>query len=220
MEFSEAVEVTGSPYFTFSLGNRNAGRRVDAPYESGSGSTALEFGYEVQRGDEDDNGIFLLVGRDFTGRAGPVGLGRGGSIRAAGSGAAADLTHETGRGAQRGHRVDGSRPAEPVPSGPTVSSLAVNSWPQSGGDAYRADDPIVFTVTFSEKVRVKGQPTLAFDLGGEPREAGYWGLTDEDYVEGGPRPRPRPEAAKMHFGYTVQTRRPWTPTACRWGRTR
>ena len=64
---------------------------------------------------------------------------------------AADLTHDTGRGTQRGHKVDGSRPAEPVPtgptvpSGPTVRSLAVNSWPQSGGDAYRADDVIVFT---------------------------------------------------------------------------
>ena len=204
VEFSEAVEVTGRPHFTFSLGNRNAGRRVDAPYESGSRTAALVFGYEVQRGDEDDNGIFLLVGRDFADRAGPVGLGRGGSIRAVEGGVAADLTHETGRGAQRAHRVDGSRPEEPVPTGPTVRSLAVNSWPQSGGDAYRADDPIVFTATFSEKVQVEGQPTLAFDLGGEAREAEYHGLSDEDYVEGGPRPRPRPEGAKMHFAYTVQ----------------
>ena len=38
VEFSEPVRVGGSPYFTFSLGNRNAGRRVDAPYESGSGT--------------------------------------------------------------------------------------------------------------------------------------------------------------------------------------
>ena len=204
VEFSEPVTVGGQPHFTFSLGNRNAGRRVDAPYESGNGTAALVFGYEVQRRDEDDNGIFLLVGRDFTDRAGPVGLGRGGSIRAVEGGVAADLTHDTGRGAQRGHRVDGSRPEEPVPTGPTVRSLAVNSWPQSGGDAYRADDPIVFTATFSEKVQVEGQPTLAFDLGGEAREAEYYGLSDEDYVEGGPRPRPRPEGAKMHFAYTVQ----------------
>ena len=210
VEFSERVTVGGQPHFTFSLGNRNAGRRVDAPYESGNRTTALVFGYEVQRGDEDDNGIFLLVGRDFTGRAGPVGLGRGGSIRAVEGGAAADLAHDTGRGAQGGHKVDGSRPVDPVspvptpPTSPTVDSLAVNSWPQSGGEAYRAGDPIVFTVTFSEKVRVKGRPALAFDLGGAGREAGYHGLSDDDYVEGGPAPAPRSEAVKLHFAYTVQ----------------
>ncbi len=207
VEFSERVTVGGQPHFTFSLGNRNAGRRVDAPYESGNRTTALVFGYEVQRGDEDDNGIFLLVGRDFTDRAGPVGLGRGGLILAVEGGVAADLAHDTGRGAQRGHQVDGSRPVDPVPTvptGPTVDSLAVNSWPQSGGEVYRSRDTIVFTVTLSEKVRVKGQPALAFDLGGAGREAGYHGLSDDDYVEGGPAPAPRSEAVKVHFAYTVQ----------------
>ena len=207
VEFSEPVTVGGQPHFTFSLGNRNAGRRVDAPYESGNRTAALEFGYEVQRGDEDDNGIFLLVGRDFAERAGPVGLGRGGLILAVEGGVAADLAHDTGRGAQRGHKVDGSRPVDPVPTvptGPTVDSLAVNSWPQSGGEVYRSDDTIVFTVTLSEKVRVKGQPALAFDLGGAGREAGYHGLSDDDYVEGGPAPAPRSEAVKVHFAYTVQ----------------
>ena len=204
VEFSEPVTVGGQPHFTFSLGNRNAGRRVDAPYASGSGTAALEFGHEVQRGDEDDNGIFLLVGRDFADRAGPVGLGRGGLILAVEGGVAADLAHDTGRGAQGGHQVDGSRPEEPVPTGPTVRSLAVNSWPQSGGEAYRSGDTIVFTVTFSEKVRVEeGQPALAFDLGGAARWGVYHGLSDDDYEEGGPAPTPRSEAAKLHFAYQV-----------------
>ena len=211
VEFSGQVTVGGRPHFTFSLGNRNAGRRVDAPYESGTGTEALEFGYEVQRGDEDDNGIFLLVGRDFTERAGPVGLGRGGSILAvAGGVAAADLAHDTGRGAQGGHQVDGSRPEDPVspvptpPTNPTVDSLAVNSWPQSGGEVYRSGDTIVFTVTFSEKVRVEeGQPALAFDLGGARHWGVYHGLSDDDFMEGGPAPTPRSEAAKLHFAYQV-----------------
>ena len=210
VEFSEPVTVGGRPHFTFSLGNRNAGRRVDAPYESGSRTTALEFGYEVQRGDEDDNGIFLLVGRDFTERAGPVGLGRGGLILAVEGGVAADLAHDTGRGAQRGHQVDGSRPVDPVspvptpPTNPTVDSLAVNSWPQSGGEVYRSGDTIVFTVTFSEKVRVEeGQPALAFDLGGARHWGVYHGLSDDDFMEGGPAPTPRSEAAKLHFAYQV-----------------
>ena len=210
VEFSERVTVGGQPHFTFSLGNRNAGRRVDAPYESGNRTTALVFGYEVQRGDEDDNGIFLLVGRDFTDRAGPVGLGRGGLILAVEGGVAADLAHDRGRGAQRGHQVDGSRPVDPVspvptpPTNPTVDSLAVNSWPQSGGEVYRSGDTIVFTVTFSEKVRVEeGQPALAFDLGGARHWGVYHGLSDDDYEEGGPAPTPRSEAAKLHFAYQV-----------------
>ncbi len=207
VEFSEPVTVGGQPHFTFSLGNRNAGRRVDAPYESGNRTTALVFGYEVQRGDEDDNGIFLLVGRDFAERAGPVGLGRGGLILAVEGGVAADLAHDTGRGAQRGHQVDGSRPVDPVPTpptNPTVDSLAVNSWPRSGGEVYRSGDTIMFTVTFSEKVRVEeGQPALAFDLGGAARWGVYHGLSDDDFMEGGPAPTPRSEAAKLHFAYQV-----------------
>ena len=207
VEFSEPVTVGGQPHFTFSLGNRNAGRRVDAPYESGNRTTALVFGYEVQRGDEDDNGIFLLVGRDFAERAGPVGLGRGGLILAVEGGVAADLAHDTGRGAQRGHQVDGSRPVSPVPTpptNPTVDSLAVNSWPRSGGEVYRSGDEIVFTVTFSEKVRVEeGRPALAFDLGGAARWGVYHGLSDDDFMEGGPAPTPRSEAAKLHFAYQV-----------------
>ena len=64
---------------------------------------------------------------------------------------------------------------------PTVASVAVKSAPQSGG-AYGWGETIVFTVTFSQKVRVTGQPqpTLSFDLGGSTREARYAGITDTD----------------------------------------
>ena len=56
----------------------------------------------------------------------------------------------------------------------------MKSAPQSG-DTYGSGETIVFTVTFSQKVRVAGQPqpTLAFDLGGS-REARYEGMTDTD----------------------------------------
>ena len=90
--------------------------------------------------------------------------------------------------------------AEVIP--PTVESVAVKSAPQSG-DTYGWGETIVFTVTFSEKVRVTGQPqpTLAFDLGGSTREARYAGITDTDVDSD---PRPRPEGVKVHFAYTVQ----------------
>ena len=89
-------------------------------------------------------------------------------------------------------------------SPPTVVSLAVKSRPQSG-NTYGWGETIVFTVTFDKKVRVTGQPQpkLAFDLGGNTREARYAGLTDTD-VDSDPRPQPRPEAVKVHFSYTVQ----------------
>ena len=226
VEFSEPVTVGGQPHFTFSLGNRNAGRRVDAPYESGNRTTALVFGYEVQRGDEDDNGIFLLVGRDFAERAGPVGLGRGGLILAVEGGVAADLAHDTGRGAQRGHQVDGSRPVDPVspvptpPTNPTVDSLAVNSWPQSGGEVYRSGDTIVFTVTFSEKVRVEeGQPALAFDLGGEGTRPGTTGCRTTTTWRAGRRRRPgrRRRSCISPTRWTVSTATPtaWRSGSCR-----
>ena len=85
---------------------------------------------------------------------------------------------------------------------PTVASVAVKSAPQPG-DAYGWGETIVFTVTFSQKVRVTGQPTLTFNLGGSTREARYAGITDTD-VDSDPRPRPRPEGVKVHFHYTVQ----------------
>ena len=87
---------------------------------------------------------------------------------------------------------------------PTVESVAVKSAPQSE-NGYGRGETIVFTLTFSDKVRVTGQPQpkLAFDLGGSTREARYTGITDTD-VDSDPRPRPRPEGVKVHFAYTVQ----------------
>ena len=87
---------------------------------------------------------------------------------------------------------------------PTVESVAVKSAPQSG-DTYGWGETIVFTLTFSEKVKVTGQPqaTLAFGLGGSTKEARYEGMTDTD-VDSDPRPEPRPEGVKVHFFYTVQ----------------
>ncbi len=94
----------------------------------------------------------------------------------------------------------------PDADAPAISSLEVRSWPQRDGyeDVYGFGETIVFTVTFSEKVRVTGQPTLAFDLGGETREARFYGLTDTDYARGSAPPPPRPEGVKVHFGYRVE----------------
>ncbi len=131
VSFSDQVEVTGRPHFTFSLGNRGATRRVDAPYESGTGTAALVFGYVVQEGDEDDNGIFLVDG-DALGRAGPVALDAGEAITALGGGVDADLSSSV-RGTERGHKVDGSR--TPAASAPMREDLAARACSAlAGGD--------------------------------------------------------------------------------------
>ena len=131
VSFSEQVDVTGRPHFTFSLGNRDATRRVDAPYESGSGTAALVFGYVVQEGDEDTNGIFLVDG-DALGRAGPVALDAGEAITALGGGVDADLSSSV-RGTERGHKVDGSH--APTASAPMREGLAVRACSAlAGGD--------------------------------------------------------------------------------------
>ena len=131
VSFSEQVEVTGRPHFTFSLGNRGATRRVDAPYESGSGTAALVFGYVVREGDEDNNGIFLVDG-DALGRAGPVALDAGEAITALGGGVDADLSSSV-RGTQPDHKVDGSR--APAASAPMREGLAARACSAlAGGD--------------------------------------------------------------------------------------
>ena len=87
---------------------------------------------------------------------------------------------------------------------PTVESVAVKSAPQSE-NGYGRGETIVFTLTFSQKVRVTGQPQpkLAFDLGGSTREARFEGMSDTDFG-GDQRPEARRVGVKVHFFYTVQ----------------
>ena len=81
MTFTAAVDVTGDPVFRFALGNSGAAVDKDAAYESGSGTTALVFGYTVQAGDMDSNGIYLYDGTDLNNPDGPVRLDSNDSIQ-------------------------------------------------------------------------------------------------------------------------------------------
>ena len=167
--FSAPVAVTGSPHFTFSLGNRNDVEKVDAAYESGErhgGAGVRVRGAGGRRGRQRD-----LPGRQCRIRAHREaprsgGAGRGGGDHGAGGGVAADLTSSE-RGNQRDHKVDGSRALEG--DAPTVvGRLKVTSWPVRGDGVHALGDTIQFTLPLSEPVRVAGQPqpTLAFELGG------------------------------------------------------
>ena len=179
--FDETVNVTGAPQLTLTIGTENK----TASYTSGSGSTALIFGYTVIAGDEDTDGISID--------------GLSGTIADA-AGNAADLTN-TVLGAQASHKVDttpvealgqalgqqgqsphdnpqwpGDRktpdwgsPGGPIVGGPEVSSLAITSTAKT----YKTDDKIQVTVTFSESVDVTGTPTLKLNIGGSGKTANY-----------------------------------------------
>ena len=148
--FSEAVTVTGEPHVEYNF----AGTTVEFPYESGSGTTALVFAYTVAPSDEDDNGIFK--------RPNGLKVGTGESIVSA-AGVAADLDYEGGDSGERDHKVDGSR---------SIVSVEVTSTPQLETDTYGAGETILFTVTFTAKVDVTGDPVLEFLFdGSEVRQA-------------------------------------------------
>ena len=105
VRFDEAVTVTGTPVFGFSLTDENAqsGNIVLATYARGSGTDRLVFAYRVRQGDSDDNGIYIWSNR--------LSLD-GGTIRNAFD-HDANLEHEAGPGSLSDHRVDGGLASAP-----------------------------------------------------------------------------------------------------------
>ena len=108
--FDQAVMVTGTPEFEFCLGTTstascNVGTsppaRRRAALSSGSGTTALVFGYTVVVGDVDDNGIWI-GDQDRT-----IKLETGDTIQGTVSGLDAVLTHLE-LGEKTGHKVNGA----------------------------------------------------------------------------------------------------------------
>ena len=94
--FDETVEVEGTPQLRLKVGTRNR----TASYDSGTGTAALVFAYEVADGDEDTGGVSIEAGR--------IAL-NGGTIEDEADNDA-DLDHEA-VAPQAVHKVDGVRPA-------------------------------------------------------------------------------------------------------------
>ena len=118
--FSDAVNATANTDLVLSVSGRKR-----AALLRGSGTKTLVFGYTVQAGDEDDNGIFVGDGDDtLVGDRG--GNPQSGAITLVANGDEVDLTHdEVGR--LSGHKVDGSLtpPANEAPVITTTSPVAV-----------------------------------------------------------------------------------------------
>ena len=155
--FNAAVDVTGDPVYTFSLGSPGSIRNVNAAYESGSGTADLVFGYTVVSTDVDSNGIYQLGGEmDFSAVKGPVGLDSDDAIQFTGTSTDAPLPYPV-RTQRSGHKVDGSQAV--VSTDATLSALTmvaagtnllsfVPGGPTSYGNNVAYDvDEVTFTAT-------------------------------------------------------------------------
>ena len=129
--FDNAVTVNtsgGTPRIELLLGSGNKW----AEYSSGSGGTALEFTYDVQSGDMDDDGISIEADR--------LQL-RGGTITAAADNAVNAFVYYDALGVQPDHKVDGSTvPGAPTgltatASGTTTIDLSWTAPADNGGSA-------------------------------------------------------------------------------------
>ena len=141
--FSTSVDVDGNP----GLGMWVGSDWRSASYLRGSGSDTLVFGYTVQEGDVDIDGISISANKLTL---------NGGTIQDEAANDAT-LTHDA-VAADSGHKVDGSDT-----TAPTISSLSITSDP--GSDyTYGTGDTIQVTVTFSEDVTITGTQQLELKM--------------------------------------------------------
>ena len=166
--FSESVLATGAPQVELDIGGTarmaeygklSGGRTIDPKVQSVANATVI-FGYTVQEGDVDSDGISIGENK--------VSL-NGGTIKD-GANNAAVLTHSAVP-ADPGHKVDA-----PDDTAPTISSVAITS--DAGDDStYAIGDSVRVTVTFSEDVTVNVggalQLLVELDVGGIARNADY-----------------------------------------------
>ena len=181
MMFDIEVEVEGEVSLALYVGmdgdNWDEARRF-ASYLRGSGSDTLVFGYTVQPGDMDTEGIMIAGGSIFD------NFGGDGRITAKGTDVR-PFPWYLGSSHQPKHKVD----TEP----PTIESIEIISQPGSGG-GYGIGELISLEVLFTEEATVSGNPQLDLDFDGTTRQADH-----------APGPgRERTFADTMTFQYQVQ----------------
>ena len=117
VEFSEAVNATTDTDFVISVSGMRG-----AALLRGNRTDTLVFGYTVQDGDSDSNGIWIGdQDRTLVGNRG--GDPQNGAITTVATGRAANLTHG-GLGTQSGHKVDGSLTPPDTDTAPVFTSAA------------------------------------------------------------------------------------------------
>ena len=151
--FSGLLEVDGSRHLSLRVGSDDAGGWRGATYQSGSGTNTLVFGYTVQTGDLDDDGVTML-GTWVEGGA-VHGLGGSGTVTVEGTDIAVTPTF-TGLSNQSGHQLDGR---------PYPRSISITSSPMSKSDTYGRDEVIQVSVNFDQNVTARGGAVAILRMG-------------------------------------------------------
>ena len=152
VRFDEAVEYEGSDlHARLYLDDTPPFRRAD--YLEGSGTRTLTFGYTVQEGDVDADGVAFVangLAHNATPSEGPRG---GGTIRSVATGRDADLTNSNQQ--LSAARIDGSQLNL---SPPEITNIeVVSEVPDRGFYSSALGDSFQLRVTFSEPVTVSGE---------------------------------------------------------------
>ena len=148
--FDLAVNVTGDPQFGISAGGEKL-----ASLTRGSGTTELVFGYTVQFGDADDNGIW--IGSHDHDSNPTFRLDSDDAITGAVTGHDADLAHDE-IGQQNGHKVSGAteRQGEAARAEPQeddeISALTASF--EDGPGGHDGESAFTLRIAFSEAVAI------------------------------------------------------------------
>ena len=163
--FDQSVTVTGMPEFEFCLGmtgtmscdvGTTPPARRRAALSSGSGTTALVFGYTVVAGDVDDNGIWI---GDQSRTIKLVG----GTIQGTVGGLDAVLTHAE-KGEQADHKVNGAAAnTAPTAANNTVTTGEDRAYTFTAADFGFMDADAGAALASVKIVTVPGAGTLALD---------------------------------------------------------
>ena len=134
LTFDKAVQVTGTPRLALRLAD---GERRWAAYESGSGTAALVFAYEVAAGDRSAAGVAVLADTLEP---------NGGAIRSVAGNVDGVLAHE-GLGHDANHRVDAGLTRVPAPTGAAVDGVTLAIVFSAWLDTASVPGASAFTVT-------------------------------------------------------------------------
>ena len=172
IRFSRQVHVSGQPTLELQIGTASR----QASLVDGSGTKTLTFGYVVQAGDHDADGISI--------GAGPASLS-GGTIRDVGGNDADRGFEGLGADPNERHKVNAVRP--------TITRVAIVSTP-AANNAYREGERIDVEIDYSDDVRVidaSGSLVLELTIGENKVKAALVA--------------PRTDARKLVFRYTVRS---------------
>ena len=156
--FSENVIVTGTPQVTLTIGTADK----QASWMRGTDTTNLVFEYTVTAGDTDTDGVSIAANQLFL---------NGGTITDA-AGNAATLTHAA-LSTQTNHKVDAIAPS--------INGIALTSTPNNT-IAYKKDESIQITATFTENVTVTGTPQVTLTIGTADKQASWMRGTDTTHL--------------------------------------